>query len=235
MKYNILSLEKAKELFNSSKSDKLKASSLFKSLILLDNLRKFPTAKEITLEFLNSNVKKEIKVEVANYILKENYISPLLSEEFPPIKIIDHSPFIREVISSLDRELGTDEYFGVNFNFVRREAVFWLINTSENPKEAINALFKEKLDWFDFPTQNGILDYCFQKKEELGMDFAMNIFNRAVKVNMREVRITALKYAYLLSKDEKYLSMIGKDSSKYINKLIEKLKDKEPKKEKSLK
>lgn len=221
----IKSIDSFKELFNSSKSDKIKAVYLLKSLILLEQVHKFPTAKKITLEFLNSNIEYEIKVEIANYILNERYISPMLIEVLCAKGKPNYSAFISDVIKSLDKELPSEYSFGTDFNFVRRETIFWLIETSKEPKDTIKAMFKDKLDWFDFPTQNGILDYCFQKKEELGMEFVMGIIDNAIKVNMMEVRITALKYAYLITRDEKYLSLAEKDPSSYIRKLVKELKE----------
>ncbi len=226
-RYDVQSIDGLKKLFNSSKSDKIKAVHLLKSLILLEKFRKFPTAKDITLEFLNSNIQYEIKVEIANYILNEKYISSTLLEEFCAKEKLNYSTFIMEVINSLNNELSVEDYFGTDFNFVRRETVFWLVKNSEDPKDMIQSLFKEKLDWFDFPTQNGILDYCFQKKEELGMEFVMGILDKAIKVNMREVRITALKYAYLLTKNEKYISLAEKDTSLHIRKMTKELKGEE--------
>lgn len=225
--YGVQSIDSFKELFNSSKSDNVKAVHLLKSLIFLEKFRKFPTAKEITLEFLNSNIRHEIKVEIANYLLNERYISPMLLEEFGAKEKLNYSTFIRNVLNSLNNELSAEDYFGTDFNFVRRETVFWLVRNSEYPKETIQSLFKEKLDWFDFPTQNGILDYCFQKKEELGTEFVAGILDKAIKVNMREVRITALKYAYLLTKNEKYISLAEKDPSVYIRKMAKELKEEE--------
>jgi len=226
MNENIPPTDKFKEIFNSEKSDKLKTVYLLKNIILLGKLLKFPTAKEIALEFFNSNVNRNVKLEVADYLLKEIYMSPQLLAEFPPIKVKSYSPFIKEVINSLDNEIDVDEYLGADFNFVRREVIFWLIEDSEEPKYIIQSMLKEKLNWSDFPTQNGILDYCFQKKEELGKIFIMDIFNRAIKVNMGEVRRTALRYAYLTSKNEKYLSIIKKDSSKHVNNLFDELTNK---------
>ncbi|MEK6927475.1 MAG: hypothetical protein AABX11_03505 [Nanoarchaeota archaeon] len=227
--YGIPSIDCFKELFNSSKSDKIKVVYLLKSLILLEKFRKFPTAKEITLEFLNSNTGHEIKVEIANYILNERYISPILLEEFGAKEKLNYSTFIKDVLNSLNNELSAEDYFGTDFNFVRRETVFWLISKSEDPRNKIQSLFKEKLDWFDFPTQNGILDYCFQKKEELEMEFVIGILDKAIKVNMREVRITALKYAYLITKNKKYLSLAEKDPSTHIRKMASELKEEEHK------
>lgn len=226
-KYSVQSIGTFKELFNSSKSDKVKAAHLLKSLILLEKVHKFPTAKEIMLEFLNSNTRHEIKVEIANYILNERYISPILLEEFGAKEKLNYSTFIMEAINYLNNELFAEDYFGTDFNFVRRETVFWLIKNSEDPKDMIQSLFKEKLDWFDFPTQNGILDYCFQKKEELGMEFVIGILDKAIKVNMREVRITALKYAYLLTKNEKYISSAENDTSSHIRKMAKEIKEEE--------
>ena len=40
--------------------DKIKSVGLLKNLMLLGKLHSFPTAKEITEDFLNSNVKNEI-------------------------------------------------------------------------------------------------------------------------------------------------------------------------------
>lgn len=225
--YGLQSIDILKGLFNSSKSDKIKAAHLLKSLILLEKFHKFPTAKEITLEFLNSNIKHETKVEIANYLLNEMYISPMLFEEFGAKEKSNYSTFIRGVLNSLNNELSFEDYFGTDFNFVRRETVFWLVRNSENPKDTIQSMFKEKLDWFDFPTQKGILDYCFQKKEELGMEFVMGILDKAIKVNMREVRITALKYAYLLTKNEEYISLAEKDPSAHIRKMAKELKEEE--------
>ena len=227
---SVQSIDSFEELFNSSKSDKVKAMYLLKSLILLEKFHKFPTAKEITLEFLNSNIRHETKIEIANYILNERYIFPILLEEFGAKKKLNYSTFIMEVINSLNNELSAEDYFGTDFNFVRRETVFWLIKNSEDPKDMIQSLFKEKLDWFDFPTQNGILDYCFQKKEELGIEFVIGILDNAIKVNMREVRITALKYAYLLTKNEKYISLAEKDPSLHIRNMAKELKGGEFKK-----
>jgi hypothetical protein len=195
-----------------------------KNLIVLDKLKKIPTAKELTLEFFNSNIEEDIKIEVANYILKEKYMCQMISEEFGTKIKQNLSPFMKGVIELIDEELSDSEYIWVDFNFVRRETILWLITNNKNPKEIILSWFKEKLDWFDFPTQNGILDYCYKNEGFLGRDFVMSILNKAVKINMREVRITALRYAYLLTNDDRYLEMMKKDNSIPIRKMAEEFK-----------
>jgi len=224
--YNIPPTDKIKVFFNSQKQDKIKSAYLIKNIIFLDKLHKFPTAKEITLAFFNSNVKKELKIEVANYLLNEMYVSHSLLEMLGKRKINNLTGFIKEVIDSVNKELDGFDYLGTDFGCVRREAVFWLINNSEEPKKLILNLFKEKINWSDFPTQNGILDYCYQNYKILGLDFIMGIFDKAVKVNMREVRITALRYAYLLTNSDKYMSLIEKDNSSHIRKMAKELKNK---------
>ncbi len=224
--YNIPSTDKIKAFFNSQEQDKIKSAYLIKNLIFLDKMHKFPTAKEITLAFFNSNVKKESKVEVANYLLNETYMSSFLLEEFGGRKINNFTAFIGGVIDSVDEELDISDYLGTDFGCVRRGVVFWLIANSDEPKKSILRLFKEKIDWFDFPTQNGILDYCYRNYKILGLDFVTGILDKAVKVNMREVRITALKYAYLLTNNDKYISLIEKDTSSHIRKLAKELKNK---------
>lgn len=206
-----------------TKNDKEKAAHFLKSLIILDKLQKFPTAKEITKEFFASNADNKSKIEAANYILNGFYTTFRFGNEFDVKRNL--SPFMEEVITYVDNELETRCPLGTNFNCVRREAVFWLINNDKTPKEAVLPLLKEKVDWFDIPTQNGILDYCYKNNEKLGNDFVMNIFEKAAKVNMREVRLVALRYAYLLTRDNKYLIIMEKDPSSYIRRKAETLKD----------
>src|SRR3989338_2320713 len=79
--YNIPSNDKIKVFFNSQEQDKIKSAYLIKNLIFLDKLHKFPTAKEITIAFFNLNIKKESKIEIANYLLKEMYVNCSLLKE----------------------------------------------------------------------------------------------------------------------------------------------------------
>jgi hypothetical protein len=215
--------EKIKSLVNSGEDDIIKASILVKSLILLDGQKKFPTAKEITLSFLESNVKKEVKMELANYFLEESYLNLSLLGLLEKMRPKKHSEFIKKVIELVDKDIGED-CIGTDFGFIRRDVVYGIINQSEEPKEKILGFFKEKINWPDFPIQNGILDYCYDNCESLGKDFVMNILDKAVRVNMREVRITALKYAYLVSNEEEYIGLIEKDESSYVRKLARELK-----------
>lgn len=111
-----------------------------------------------------------------------------------------------------------------NFEFIRREAIYWLIQNHIQPKEYILSLLKTRSEWDDVTTQNGILDYCYENVNMLGQDFVIDIFEKAIKANMREIRIVAFRYAYLLTKDDKYIESMKNDTSSYIRKNAEKIK-----------
>lgn len=213
---------------SSNRTDEEKAAQLLFNLIILDKRRKYPTTKEMLKAFLQSNASKESKKDVVNFILNENYMNPAFVEDFGNERVNQringYSKFMSEVTKKLNIMTANASLLFVNFDFVAREAVQWLIKNSSNPKNTILSLFKEKTDWMDIARQNGILDYCYNNAKFLGKDFVLGIIEKSIKTNMREVRLVAYRYAYWLIKDEKYIQRMSDDPSGHIRRKIDIIK-----------
>ncbi|MBI2106532.1 hypothetical protein HYT57_00975 [Candidatus Woesearchaeota archaeon] len=211
------------EYCNSNEADEEKSVQLLFTLIILDKKRKYQTAKNLLKAFLKSDISVQSKKEIAEFIINGYYFGSLLDllpEEKVKEKRKEYSNFMIKVVEKLNVIAEEYETLSGTFNFVAREAMYWLIDNSSNPKKEINKRLKEKVDWMDLTVQNGILDYCYNNEKKLGREFVMGIFEKAIKVNMREVRLVAFKCVYLLTQDDKYLKMIENDPSGYIRRKI---------------
>ena len=225
----IPTIEEFIEYCNSNRTYEEKATQLLFNLIILDKRKKYPTAKEMLKAFLQSNINKTSKKEIINFILNDNYMNPVFREEFGNERVHQrikkYSKFMSKVTKNLNNMAPKTEILFTRFDFVTREAVFWLIDNNPNPMEIIKSILKKKSDWMDIAEQNGILDYCYNNHERLGKDFVIDVFSKAIKTNMREIRLVAYRYVYRLTRNEKYLIMMKNDPSAYIRRKIEIIKN----------
>ncbi len=204
---------------NSNADEEEKAAYFLYCLIVLEKLRKIPTAKEFANGFFNSEMTNKTKNEVAGFILKDMYISSAMREDFGIgdkywENLKSDSEFINEAILSLDRKFRKAGTVAAGFDFIKREALHWLIGNSKNRKEYIKSLLKNKVSWQDIVEQNAVLDYCYAKSDELGKDFVLDIFEKSLKSNMGEVRLKAFRCAYNLTLNKKYAEMMASTINK---------------------
>lgn len=103
-------LEECMDFFNSNKKDEEKSAYLLYVLILFDQSRKYPTAKETLKRFLKSNVGSGSKEELLKYLIENFYMNATFITEVGRILGTGHNSEIypnnsSEFISSVLREL----------------------------------------------------------------------------------------------------------------------------------
>ena len=92
-------------------------------------------------------------------------------------------------------ELGDRYFTPVYMTSLPRRSVMWLAGVVEDRERLVDKYFRERVEGYDEPYQTlGALDVCRRFCGELGLDFVVDIFRRALGSNRIEIRRTAERY-----------------------------------------
>jgi len=92
-------------------------------------------------------------------------------------------------------EMGDRYYIPVYLTSLPRRSVMWLAGVVEDRERLVERYFKERVMGYDEPYQTlGALDVCRRYRGELGLDFVVDVFRRALGSNRIEIRRTAERY-----------------------------------------